>query len=354
MPGLFDPIQIGSVTVQNRLIRSATNDYMGKPDGWLSEAETRMYEELAKNNVGLIITGHAYVQHPQARVREIQNGIYSDQFIPGYREVTGLVHSHDSKILLQISHAGGQTRPEFIEGMMPVSPSGVPLPQTPDSPGRPFAEPELAELVSAFADAAERAHRAGFDGVQVHCAHEYLLSQFLSPTYNRREDRWGGALENRIRLPLEILRAVRGRVPRDFLVAVKINTNDRGENSGWESELVEALKMMEREGADLVELSGFDWAVNKAKQPFYPDAARQVKAALQIPVALVGGIDLRAAEPLLGDCCDMISLARPLICEPDYITRYLADSSAPMRCVRCSQCLQSYFKSGKRCVLHTA
>ena len=229
MSVLLSPIRIGAVTVPNRFVRSATHAYLADDEGFVTDANVELLARLAQGEIGLIITGHAFVQ-ASGKASPRQIGVYDDQFIAGLARIPESVHRFPAKVFLQIAHAGRQTKAKLC-GCVPVSPSPVYDPVSKVMP-RELSGDEIRALVADFAAAAGRAGRAGFDGVQLHAAHGYLLSSFLSPHTNRRTDEWGGTIENRARVLLEILRGVKAVTASVVLAAgdygVVLRTSDGG------------------------------------------------------------------------------------------------------------------------------
>jgi len=214
---LFAPGRVGGVEVRNRIVRAGTSETMADDRGAVTDQYVALYEELARNDVGLIFTGHLYVA-TRGRYARRQTGIYADDLVPGLRRVADAVHRHGGKIFAQVAHAGSQSRVEA--GVPPLAPSAVPNALTGrDVPAA--AEDEIAEAIQAFADGARRAVEAGFDGVHIHAANGYLISEFSSPTANRRDDEWGGTPSKRDRFIVEVARAVRAAVPADKPVLLK-------------------------------------------------------------------------------------------------------------------------------------
>ena len=220
---IFDPITICNMEIQNRFVRSATHEFMAEKDGKPTSRLGDLYEVLAKNEVKLIITGYSYVL-PGGQSDIFQQGIYEDSFIETYLKITEKVHRYKSKIVLQIVHAGRQATTSE-EYMVPIAPSKIKDELSGVVP-REMTEQEILEVIEAFTKAAIRAKKAGFDGVQLHCAHGFLLSNFISPYTNRRADRWGGSVENRARIVTEIVKRIKELAGSDFPILVKLNATD--------------------------------------------------------------------------------------------------------------------------------
>lgn len=346
---LFQPITIGSMIVKNRFVRSATNDYMCNPDGTISAQELNLYEELASKEVGLIITGHAYVQHPLGCGSVKQNGIYEDCFIDGYKKAAEVVRRHGAKLVIQISHAGRQLAPDKKD-LQPIAPSPVTDASIGVTP-RAMTEEEIAELIDAFIKAMVRTKQAGADGVQIHIAHGYCLSNFISPYTNRRTDQWGGSIENRTRILKEIMSRGRQAVGADYPILVKLNSTDGKTGPEYLSldDVIYTAKMLEAAGVSAIEVSGgireFKNTMSAVgiKQPeqeaYFAENCKAVKAAVKIPVILVGGLRSLAVmeEIISGRVADMVALSRPFIKEPDLVVK-LQQGQEKVQCVSCNAC----------------
>ncbi len=347
MSVLFTPVMIGSVTVPNRFVRSATHGYLADDAGYVTEAEIDLYRKLAEGEVGLIVTGHAYVQ-PSGKASPRQLAVFDDRFVDGLARVPAAVHDFPSRVFLQIAHAGRQTKPKLC-GCVPVSPSAVYDPASKVMP-RELTDPEVRALVGDFASAAVRAKRAGFDGVQLHAAHGYLVSSFLSPHTNRRTDEWGGPVENRARVLLEILRGVKAACGRDFPVIVKLNSTDFLDGGLTLDDAVLVARMIEAAGIDGIEVSGgmaeagrgsvWPGLRGEEEEGYFVENAARIKRAVGVPVFGLGGIrTLAVAERIVAEGrADLVSLSRPLIRDPFLVRRFregLADKSA---CISCNKC----------------
>lgn len=356
MRKLFDETRINGMTLQNRLIRSATWEGMCDPDGRPTEKLASYYRMLARGGAGLIITGYAFVR-PDGKQLPGQMGAHDDTFAGDLKLVASAVHPEGAKICLQLVHAGGQTR-EAACGRQPLAPSSVKVDQFPEQPAA-LTKLEIAELVAAFGAAGRRAKDAGFDAVQLHAAHGYLINQFLSPLTNRRSDEYGGGLENRSRFLMEAYRSIRQAVGRDFPVLVKINGGDNLEGGLEIDDAVAAARMLDEEGVNALEVSGGTPAsgdgvpvrqkIEAREQEAYnlPFAVR-IKNAVNCPVMVVGG--MRSFELAAGivrrEEADYISLSRPLIREPDLPRRWQEGDEARARCISCNGCFKPGLKEG--------
>jgi 2,4-dienoyl-CoA reductase-like NADH-dependent reductase (Old Yellow Enzyme family) len=298
MPGLFDQTTIGSMTLKNRFVRSATWEAMASDEGACTPRLIDLMRQLTDGGVGLIISGHAYVSR-EGQAGAKQMGICGDDLLPGLIKMASTVHDRNGKIIAQLAHAGCQAA-TGLSGLPAVGPSVLEGERMPAC--REMTTEEIADVVTAFASGALRAQKAGFDGVQIHAAHGYLLSQFLSPYFNKRRDAYGGSIENRARFVLEVLGGIRQATGKTFPVLIKMNSEDYVDGGFSRKDMLTVSRMLERAGIDAIELSGgtafsgkytpvragrFDTA---ERQVFYRQAAREYKANIKTPLILVGGI----------------------------------------------------------------
>lgn len=348
---LFEPTTINGMQLPNRFIRSATWVGMAGDDGVVTSRLTACMETLAAGGVGLIISGHAYVERAgQAGPKQL--GIYSDDQGPGLESMVSAVHSAGGKIIAQLAHAGYFAAAK-LTGRKPWAVSAeVDLM---DGDRQTLKVEDIQDLVQAFAAAAKRAVAAGFDGVQIHSGHGYLLSQFLSPLFNRRTDEYGGEIANRSRIHLEILKAVRSVVGDDYPVLIKLNCSDFVEGGLEPEEALAAGILLEKAGIDAIELTGgllrtslmgpspSRAGINSpAKEAYHQTEARAFKNRLDLPLILIGGIrSFEKAQDLVSEgVADYIALCRPLIREPDLIKRWQAGDRRPAECKSDNLCFR--------------
>lgn len=346
---LFETSKINSMTLKNRFVRSATWEGMADANGSVTPQLIKTMEELAEGGVGLIITGHANVT-VQGQAGPWQLGIYSDDHIGGLTTMTDTVHRAGGKIVAQLAHAGNFAAEKLTE-MPPCVPSIIDgLGKT---PRHELTEQDIGGIVQAFSDAALRAKQSGFDGVQIHSAHGYLFSQFLSPAFNQRSDRYGGTIENRSRIHMETLEAVRQKVGPEFPVLIKINCEDFQDNGLTLEDTVWVCKKLAENGMDAIELSGglltggklspSRVGINSAeKEAYFKEQASAVKGAIDIPLILVGGIrSLGVAKALVDEKrADYFSMSRPLIREPGLIKRWESGDTRPATCLSDNLCFR--------------
>jgi 2,4-dienoyl-CoA reductase-like NADH-dependent reductase (Old Yellow Enzyme family) len=349
MAHLFDEITINGMRLRNRSVRSATWTGLGTRDGRCTEKLTKLLETLARGEVGLIITGFAYVM-PNGQALPRQLSICDDAAIPGLQTLTQRVHAAHGKIAMQIVHAGVQTTVTETEGMPTWGPSAVhdrSYEQTPKA----MTQKEIKETVGAFARAAGRVKQAGFDAVQLHGAHGFLISQFLSPFRNKRKDRYGGPIENRARFLFEIYRAVRKTVGKHFPVLIKLNAADFVRGGLHQQEALFVAKRLDEMGIDAIEISGGVPAAGSRgparpkirkmeDEAYFLPMAKKIKKQVSVPIILVGGIrSLTMANRVLETgAVDLVSMARPLIREPNLFKRWKDGAQKKASCISCNQC----------------
>ena len=351
MSSLFETTTINGMAMGNRVVRSATWEGLAADDGTSTPPLDVMLGDLAAGGVGLVIPGYAFVS-PEGKDAPGQLGICSDEQIPGLARMAHAVQAAGGSIALQLAHAGCFGEPA-LSGLEAIGPSAL---ETEGGPvGRAMTVAELAGVPQAFAAAAGRAKTAGCDAVQVHAAHGYLLSQFLSPYFNRRTDGYGGELERRARLLAEVIAAVRGTVGSDFPVLVKLNAEDFLPGGFSVDDMLRVAVLLEAAGIDAIELSGgtgleAGLSFSRVGRPapgepeaYYEIAARRLKEMVGVPLILVGGIrTLETAERLVAESAtDYVALSRPLIREPRLIERWRAGDTAPARCVSDNGCFET-------------
>ena len=347
MNKLFEESNIKNMTLPNRFVRSATWEGMASDDGAVTPKLIATMADLAKGGVGLIISSHAYVS-PEGQAGAWQLGIYKDDLMAGLEEMSAAVHAAGGKIVAQLAHAG-RSAAASLSGRTPLVVSD--FDGLTESPRKELTAADIQRIITAFVDAARRAKAAGFDGVQIHAAHGYLLNQFLSPAFNRRQDEYGGSIANRARIILDVLRAVRETVGRDFPILVKMNSQDFIENGLTLTDSVQVAELLAAVGIDAIELSG--GMVGSAKlmpsrtginseetEAYFREEARAFKKRISVPLILVGGLrSLEVAETLIEEgVADYISMCRPFIREPGLINRWKAGDRRKSRCLSDNQC----------------
>ena len=347
---LFEPYRIGRLELKNRFVRSATWDGTADSSGAVTERSEAMYQELGRGGIGLIISGYAFVSsHGQANPG--QYGVHTDDMIPGLRKMVQASHKEDAKIALQIVHSGIQSGYFARKGVSSLAVSEMP---EINRPHRVMTDEEIESIISDYAAGAVRAVEAGFDAVQLHGAHGYQMSQFLSPLYNHRTDRWGGSAENRRRFHLEVTQKVRQAIGPDFPLMIKLGAQDDDKDGlSLEEGVQAALKIVEK-GVEAIEVSSGIGSVAPAtkeddpEQAYNRERAAAVKQVVTVPVMAVGGIrSLEMAQGIVDSGhADLISMCRPFIREPGLIARWQQGQAEPARCISCGQC-QAIIRGGE-------
>ena len=344
---------IGTLQLSSRLVCTAAGEGMCDERFHATPRLVERYRELGKGGaVGLIITGHAFVC-VEGRRREAQISIADDDVIPGLEAVTRAARADGSRIFLQLSH-GGLCCDASLTGIPASGPSAAE--GSPEYAGRAMTREEVKRLPGLFADAARRALRAGFDGVELHMGHGFLLSEFLSPFFNHRTDDYGGSQENRTRLAVEIIEAVHAGCGKDFPVIAKINSEDGVEGGLTPEMALFSARMMEKAGLDGVEISGgFCFQKKQSDTPMKPvslrtgaglgyfrDVTRRFHRELSIPVIMVGGIRTPelAEEILARDEAELVGICRPLIRDPSLARRWRSGELIPSDCLSCNRCVK--------------
>jgi 2,4-dienoyl-CoA reductase-like NADH-dependent reductase (Old Yellow Enzyme family) len=351
MSGAFEPYKINSLVLRNRFVRSATWEGLADLEGRVTDRLIAMLTTLAENDVGLVISGYAYVRS-DGQAAPFQTGIHHDDLIPGLKHLADSVHRAGGRLAVQIAHGGVQSIPELTGVRPAMGPSDFASEQgRHPAEARAMEVSEIREMAAVFGKAAARAKKAGCDAVQLHVAHAYIFNQFLSPYFNKRTDRYGGDLANRARFLNESYEAIRGEVGPDFPVMMKINCEDFLDGGLTLEDSIAATKALADMGLDAVEISGgtpYSGPLTAArkrinapeKEAYFRYASEAFKARMNIPVMLVGGIrTLPVAEDVLNrGQADLIALCRPLIREPNLIKRWADGDAEAAACISCSGC----------------
>lgn len=383
---LFTPVNIGKLALSGRLIKTATAETRASHDGFVTPELLQFYIPMAKGGTPLMITGNIYVS-PDGKSAPRQVGADDDDKIPGLKQLADAVHTHGSRIFAQLNHCGRQVVPQFAGLTEAVSASAVKELVTGTLP-RELSLREIQAVIAHYGAAAERCQQAGFDGVQIHAANGYLLSQFLTPHTNRRTDRYGGSFDHRLNMLRDVFREIRRRVGADFPIIIKMNGSDNLplRHGLSTDELVRVAVAMQEEGADAVEISvghyesgmpmvhgtfsrclrnmvsgamrylpfvrrwGFRlfWPLFAIvfdllwprREGFNLRYAQAFARKLTIPVICVGGFLTRAAmeAAISRGSCDIVSAGRAFIADP-LLYRHLQHDEAGPRCVDCNACI---------------
>ncbi|CAM2931140.1 NADH:flavin oxidoreductase/NADH oxidase family protein [Skermania piniformis] len=330
-PTMFDPLTLpnGSV-LPNRLVKAAMEENMAGPGQLPTGPIRRLYQRWSQGGVGLIITGNVMV-HAEALTGPAGIVLDAESPLEPFREWADAAHSGGARVWMQINHPGRQVRADMPGVAWGPSAVRVDIGKQSKRLAQPVAmtAEQIDATVARFATTAQRAERAGFDGVEIHAAHGYLLSQFLSPLVNRRTDRWGGTLENRARLLLDVVRAVRAVVGAHFTVAVKLNSADFQRGGFDAADAGRVIAMLAPLGVDLVELSGGSYespamsgrsadSRTVAREAYFLELAAELAGTSPLPLLLTGGIVRRqVADEVLANDIDLVGMGTALAVDPE-------------------------------------
>ncbi len=353
-PDLFDKTRIKSLELSNRFIKSST--WCGTADGkgCVTDRTLTMYGELAKGGVGLILTGG---QHVMTNGVGLPYGLGNcdDSQAQGLKSLADTVHKEGCKIVAQLSHQLARANTKlFSEGDEVWGASAVPYSQSSPVP-KEMSQSDIARYVDAFAAAAGRSYKCGFDGIMIHAAHSFGVHQFLSGAWNQRTDSYGGSTQNRYRVVGEILEAIKGKVGPDFPIMIKLSAEDFVKGGLEPPESLEIARRLEQDGIAAIQVSACCSVSGNNKhcpkteilepqdEGYLMDFSQYIKDAVKVPVIAVGGIrSCSTAEGVLKDGkADYISLARPLIREPNLINRWRSGNTAKAKCISCNGCFET-------------
>jgi 2,4-dienoyl-CoA reductase-like NADH-dependent reductase (Old Yellow Enzyme family)/thioredoxin reductase len=352
---LFEPITINHMEVKNRLAMTPISNLFATTNGEVTQRTLDYYAARARGGIGLLIVEYSNVQPMGKGCIGTMLGCYSDKLIPGLSLLARAIKENGARAALQIAHAGRQTFPEFTETPTIKAPSPIPLPM----PGYPVPDEmtfeEIDETIEAFANAALRIKNAGFDAVELHGAHGYLVSGFLSPLQNQRKDKYGGSLENRMRFAIEIVQRTREKVGAEFPVGCKISVDEYLEGGSSTEESVILAKELEKAGIDWLECSAGTYETVHYMVPavywsknLNVHLAEAMKKVLKIPVMTLGRHgDPHMMEQILADGkADMIAMGRQMVCDPELPSKIKNGRTEDLRrCIGCNQgCLDYFFR----------
>lgn len=325
MPHLLEPLSEGRLHLKNRLVMPPMATSKALPDGSMSDGLLAYYDEKSRGGaIGLVITEHCYITR-QGMNRVGQPSIADDGTIEGWRRLVEIIHGNGSKVAMQINHAGAASS-AAATGLEVVGPSNVPNPSGPGETPRELDYDEMATIVGQFAAAARRVKEAGFDGVEIHAAHGYLLNQFLSPLTNKRADRYGGDVSGRIRMHLEVIAAVRLSVGEEFPVLLRLGARDYTEGGTSIEDSTIAAAEFERAGVDILDITGglTGYLRPGHDEPgYFAELSEAVKGVVSIPVMLTGGVtEPEQAERLLAEGkADLIGVGRAILKDSEWAVR---------------------------------
>ncbi len=348
---LFSPRKIGNIQIKNRIVRSATFMFMAEKYGYIGERLLKMYKDLAKGGTGLIITGAAAMD-PSAAGGPYQVCLYDESHIPGHKKLVDLIHEYDdTKVAIQLNHLG---RLGYHPKYPNFAPSPIPYKGTGITPQELTTE-EVKQFVKKFIDASIKAYESEYDIVQLHAAHGYFLNNFISPYTNIRSDEFGGSIQGRTKILIDIQNGIRDELGTKFPIIIKLQSQDYIPNGITEPEGIEIAKIIANAGFDGIEPSGggsesAEFMKNSSpsktiKNPedenYFLPFAKELKPYMkESALILVGGIrnPLSAESVLKEGNADFISICRPLIYEPDLPARWESGDLSPAKCISCNSC----------------
>jgi len=353
---LFKPLQINSLTIKNRFIRSATVDNLGE-NMLVTDAQLDFYRELAKGETGLIVSSGLFPSL-DGWAAPGQLGIHTDEMIPSLKKIVDTVHAHDGKIVAQLMHAGWFGNPELC-GLQTVGPSETVNPAN-SLKVRELSSDEVEEKVDEFVKAGARAAEAGFDGVQIHAAHGWLVSAFLSPVTNQRNDKWGGSASNRANFVIEITEGLRKVTGPDYPILIKLGIKEYHPEGKSAEEGISSANMFIDAGMDAIEISEgveevpFNHIRPDEMSPYYVDECKIARDAISKPLILVGGMrNLSEVEKVVDDgIADAISMCRPFIMDQHIVRKFREGSSEKSLCTSCNKCIETMLERNLHCTFN--
>jgi 2,4-dienoyl-CoA reductase-like NADH-dependent reductase (Old Yellow Enzyme family) len=366
---LFDPIQVKSLRIRNRTARSATYEGMGTPAGEPSDELAKLYAGLADGEIGLIFTSATLIERfriplPEGAGLPYPTFIANDDVINRWKPIVADAHTRGARIAMQVVHPGRQENP-MLRGEPPIAPSSVEE-KTFGAMPREMTRDDIDDIIEKFAQACRRVKEAGFDAVQLHGGHGYLLSNFISPYTNRRADEYGRGAAGRSKIIVDIVRRARELIGTDYPIMIKMNCEDFVPGGLERKEAARVAAHIAEGGIDCIEITGGIYesreAISKkglkteAEEAYFRPHAEALRRAVDIPLILVGGMKtLSVAEKALSDgVADMVSFCRPLIREPRLIKRWKEGDLRKAACVSCSKCADNVFSQPLRCYVEEA
>ena len=320
---LFDETQFKYLKMKNRVIKTAIEDFESWENGKVTEKYIKRYEELSKLEIGTIITGCIMIEPTDVLPVPV---IDKDEYISEFKKLVDVVHKNGANIIAQIS---------FVKDFdLPVE--------------------EIHRLEDLFADAALRAKKAGFDGIEIGASHGGVLNQFLSPKFNHRNDEYGGNDENRARFVVEIIKKIREKIGNEYIIFIKINSEDDDPNGITPEGFIKTCKMLEEAGTDIIEVTGMRWKKNRENKLVYFEEGKILADILKIPVMITGGAkDLNVINDALNNSnIQYIGICRAILTEPDIIVKWKNCGDKKSRCVSCMKCYVFDDKKEAECIFN--
>ena len=337
---IWDEFNIKNVKLKNRIVRAATNEHLGTLDGVITDAYIDVYKNLADSGVGLIITSHMAIDKMQ-RADLTHICINDPENFEKLKLLTKEVHKTDSKIICQISYGG--YRALKVAGKRAMTPSA--MEETTE-----MTLGDIDDCINNYIKTIKLIKKAGFDGVELHLAHGYLLSEFLDSFYNKRDDLYGGTVENRYRIVHQILSGIHNLCfDSNFLIIAKIDSTSKSGNPLFLKDQIEVCKLLEKDGIDAIEVSGCDFRKYKQDTPYFLNNALMIKEMVSVPIILVGGFRNQAQmSDAISKRIDLISISRPFIADKNFMEKLR--NNQPSRCISCSKCFDIYKTQFKHCI----
>jgi len=350
METIFEPLKIGYLQIKNRIVMPPMSTRLSNTDGSVSPRLIEYYRERSRGGVGMIIVEYSYIDENASKAAVCQLGVYNDNLLPGLSDLAETIKFYGAKAFLQICHGGGQS-PSHLINQRPLAPS--PIPSKSGEIPKELTVEEINRIKNSFGEAAIRAQKAGFDGIEIHGAHGYLINQFLSPKFNKRNDVYGPGFSDRVRFPLEVVREVKTRVGKKFPVGFRLNVTDYLDGGIQVEESKQFVKLLESSGVDYIHASAGTYESQQYMiSPIYIERghlaslAKEIKSAVNIPVIAIGGINHKTGRNIIdqGDA-DFVAMGRSLIADPELPLKMQERRELEIRpCIRCNDgCIGRFF-----------
>ena len=345
---IFEPIKLKNLNLKNRIFRGSMPDDGFFQNGHITEEAYKYYEQLSKEGTSLIYTGAAAVSISSNHEKIGIFRIDKDEYIEDYKKLSDVIHKNNVPVILDLIHPGilkDKNGEEKVYGASKVRHPNL------NVNNKELTKEDILKIEDEFEKGAIRAKKANFDGIELHCAHLTLLSQFLSPAFNKRNDEYGGSDENRARIVIEIIQRIRKAVGNNFIISVKLNCNDGVERGITIVQFLNICKLIEKAGADIIQVSGNFLNRPKNNIPYFLSETKNVSDIVNIPIVLIGGIrDIETMEKILNESkIEFFGFGRPLICEPDLVKRWENGERSKSKCIECNGCLKTF---SHKCVVN--
>ncbi|HUU81679.1 MAG TPA: FAD-dependent oxidoreductase, partial [Acidobacteriota bacterium] len=342
---LLEPFKLGSITLRNRIVLAPMGSYLVSADGSTNKTLIDYYTRYARGGVGMVIPEGQHIDDKESAVLANCLAIYNNRYLPGLNELAESVKDQGAAIIAQLGHAGHQTRPENIHGLQPVAPSPI-ANQFIGIVPKELDQKKISEIQDSFTACAVRAQTAGFDGVEIHGANGYLLTEFLSPRLNIRKDKYGGPVENRARMALEIYEKIKSNTKPGFIVGYRICADERIPGGITPEDIIAFAQMLERVSIDYISVtsSTYESMVYGVPPMYVPRGsnlhlAEMIKKAVNVPVICAGGLDVEIAEQaIVKKKTDLVAIGRGLIADPELPQKLMEGRVEDIRpCIRGNQ-----------------